>query len=42
MKTITQGYRGITFFLEVNIDRLLVPLTIVGALTCAGWLVSLF
>ncbi|MFT5869793.1 MAG: hypothetical protein ACI8TF_001906 [Paracoccaceae bacterium] len=42
MKTITQGYRGITFFLEVNIDRFLVPLTIVGALTFAGWLVSIF
>ncbi len=42
MKTITQGYRGITFFLEVNIDRFLVPLTIVGALTVAGWLVSIF
>ncbi len=40
MKMISDGYRGISFFVEVNIDRFLVPLTIVGALTVAAWLVS--
>jgi hypothetical protein len=38
---INDGYRSISFFVEVNIDRLLVPVTIVGALTLAGWLVTL-
>ena len=42
MKTITHSYRSFSFFVEVNIDRLLVPVTIVGALTLAGWLVSLW
>ncbi len=41
MKTITQNYRSLSFFVAVNIDRFLVPVTIVGALTIAGWLVSL-
>ncbi len=41
MKMINEGYRGISFFVELNIDRFLVPVTIVSALTLAGWLVSL-
>jgi len=41
MRLITEGYRSISFFVEVNIDRFLVPLTIVGALLVAGWLISL-
>lgn len=41
MRLITDGYRSITFFVEVNIDRFLVPLTIMGALLVAGWLISL-
>ena len=41
MRMISDGYRSISFFVEVNIDRFLVPLTIVGALTFAGWLISL-
>jgi len=41
MRMITENYRGFSFFVEVNIDRFLVPLMIVGALTVAGWLVSL-
>ena len=40
MKLLTQSYRGVSFFVQVNVDRLLVPLTIVGALTLAGWLLS--
>ena len=41
MRMINGSYRSISFFVEVNIDRFLVPITIVGALTVAGWLVSL-
>ena len=41
MRMINDSYRSITFFVEVNIDRFLVPLTIVGALLLAGWLISL-
>ncbi len=41
MKALADGYKGISFFVQINIDRLLVALTIVGALTVAGWLVSL-
>ncbi len=41
MKTITDSYKSISFFVEINIDRFLVPVTIVGALTVAGWLVTL-
>ncbi|WP_267888896.1 hypothetical protein [Nioella nitratireducens] len=40
MKMINESYRGVSLFVEFNIDRFLVPLTIVGALTLAGWLVS--
>lgn len=40
MRVITHSYRSISFFVEVNIDRFLVPVTIIGALTIAGWLVS--
>ncbi|MBO6603527.1 MULTISPECIES: hypothetical protein [Paracoccaceae] len=40
MKLITDGYRGISFFMQINVDRLLVPLMIIGALTIAGWLMS--
>lgn len=40
MKLLTESYRGITFIVQVNMDRFLVPLTIVGALTVAGWLLS--
>lgn len=41
MKMINQSYRSFSMLVEVNIDRFLVPLTIIGALTVAGWLVSL-
>ena len=41
MRMINESYRSISFFVGVNIDRFLVPITIVGALTVAGWLVSL-
>ncbi|MEM9754426.1 MAG: hypothetical protein AAF914_00450 [Pseudomonadota bacterium] len=40
MKTITAAARQATLIFAVNIDRLLVPLTIIGALTIAGWLFS--
>ncbi|WP_274379256.1 hypothetical protein [Rhodophyticola sp. CCM32] len=40
MKLLSQGYNGISFFVQINVDRLLVPLTIIGALTVAGWLLS--
>jgi hypothetical protein len=41
MKMINQSYRSFSMLVEVNLDRFLVPLTIIGALTVAGWLVSL-
>ena len=41
MKTIVNNTRGLAVFFETNMDRFLVPITIVGALTLAGWLVSL-
>ncbi len=41
MKTINQSYRSFSMLVDVNIDRFLVPLTIVGALTVAGWIVGL-
>ena len=41
MKMINQSYRSFSMLVEVNIDRFLVPLTFIGALTVAGWLVSL-
>lgn len=40
MKAIAQNTRGLTDLLAVNIDRLLVPLIIIGALTVAGWVLS--
>ncbi len=40
MKLLADGYRGVSFILQINADRFLVPLTIVGALTLAGWLLS--
>ena len=36
MRMINESYRSISFFVEVNIDRFLVPITIVGALTATG------
>ncbi|MGI3184006.1 hypothetical protein [Nioella aestuarii] len=41
MRVINNSYRSFSFFVEVNIDRFLVPVTIVGALTVAAWLVTL-
>ncbi len=41
MKFLTQSYRGLSFVVSVNTDRLLVPVLIVASLTLAGWLVSL-
>jgi hypothetical protein len=41
MKFLTQSYRGLSLFVSVNTDRLLVPILIVASLVLAGWLVSL-
>jgi hypothetical protein len=41
MRFLSESYRGLSLFVAVNTDRLLVPVLIVGALTLAGWLVSL-
>ena len=40
MKTLAQNAQGLSVLLAINIDRLLVPLLIVAALTLAGWLIS--
>ncbi|MBF9050549.1 hypothetical protein GTA62_15190 [Roseobacter sp. HKCCD9010] len=40
MRLLSDGYRGIRFFVQINVDRLLVPLIIVSALTVAGWMLS--
>jgi hypothetical protein len=41
MKFLTESYRGLSRFVAINTDRLLVPVLIVASLTLAGWLVSL-
>ncbi|MCU4654556.1 hypothetical protein N8I71_17085 [Roseibacterium sp. SDUM158016] len=41
MKFLNESYRGLSLFVAVNTDRLLVPVLIVACLTLAGWLVSL-
>lgn len=41
MKMLTDSYRGLTLFVRLNTDSLLVPILIVAALLLAGWLVSL-
>ncbi|MBF9033799.1 hypothetical protein HKCCE2091_06060 [Rhodobacterales bacterium HKCCE2091] len=40
MKTLAKRSLDLGPLLQVNLDRLLVPLTIVGALTVAGWMLS--
>lgn len=40
MKALTRNVQDFRVLLAVNIDRLLVPLLIIAALTLAGWLVS--
>lgn len=40
MAAIAANAKGFGTLLAVNIDRLLVPLIIMGALTIAGWMVS--
>ena len=40
VKAIAQNTQGLRVLVAVNIDRLLVPLLIVAALTLAGWLIS--
>lgn len=40
MKALTRNVQDLRVLLAVNIDRLLVPLLIIAALTLAGWLVS--
>ncbi|GAA5081214.1 hypothetical protein KUV65_01915 [Maritalea mobilis] len=41
MKLMSESYRGLSLFVRLNTDRLLVPVLIVAALTLAGWAVSL-
>jgi hypothetical protein len=41
MKFLSESYRGLSLFVAINTDRMLVPVLIVGSLTLAGWLVSL-
>lgn len=41
MKMINESYRGLSLFVRLNTDNLLVPVLIIGALFVAGWLVSL-
>lgn len=41
MRQIAQSYRGVSQIVLVNTDRFLAPLLIVGALTLAGWVLSL-
>ncbi|MEM9317593.1 MAG: hypothetical protein AAGA70_01145 [Pseudomonadota bacterium] len=40
MKSIARNTRGLGDLISVNIDRLLVPLIVVAALTLAGWVLS--
>ncbi|MGP1358928.1 hypothetical protein [Roseicyclus sp.] len=41
MKFLEEGYREISTFVELNMDRFLVPILIVAALTLGGWAVTL-
>lgn len=41
MRSIAQGYRGLSLILAINTDRLLFPAMIAAALTLSGQLVSL-
>ena len=41
MRTIIEGYRGVSYLFRLNADRFLPPLVIVAALTLAGWVVRL-
>lgn len=40
MKTLTQSYRSLSVFMQLNVDRLIVPLLVVAALLLAGQLFS--
>jgi hypothetical protein len=40
MQMIAQSYRGVSLVVELSIDRFLVPMVIVLALTAAGMLVG--
>lgn len=40
MRLIANGYRGVSALILLNMDRFLIPLLIMGALTVAGWLFS--
>jgi hypothetical protein len=40
MKLIAHSYRGVSALIVLNMDRFLIPLLVMGALTIAGWLFS--
>lgn len=40
MKVITKSYRSVSALFLLNMDRFLVPLLIMAALTLAGWIFS--
>jgi len=40
MKTLMESTRGVTVFVQLNVDRLLVPLLIVAALFLSGMLMG--
>lgn len=41
MRHVQNGYRGLSVFMGLNIDRLLVVMSIGGAILIASWIQSL-
>ncbi|WP_268884053.1 hypothetical protein [Jannaschia marina] len=41
MRHVQNGYRGLSVFVGLNIDRVLAALSIGGAVLLAGWIQSL-
>ena len=41
MQQVRNGYRGLSIFMGLNIDRFLSVFAIVGAILLAGWIQSI-
>lgn len=41
MENVSKGYRGVSLFLGLNIDRLVTAATVGMALLAAGWIQSI-
>ncbi|WP_255576364.1 MULTISPECIES: hypothetical protein [Jannaschia] len=41
MNHVRNGYRGLSIFMGLNIDRILAVIAILGAVILAGWIQSI-